>query len=329
MGDINAPITPIMEGSYGYIGWRTFVLFLSLALLLRTANSNDIANDCWESCFTASASNTYPNEYAAIYQMVSDFHTARMMSSSNGTVFLYDATLPKRIRSSQAASLIEFEKNLAQIIAFSISTTTSNNPFFLAKYDNTHGWFCYEWQCLGRCDAYNVIDTEFDTSLKSGNPDQLDDACYAAAKAMDIIENPEADSHYSCHEYTGNELVVAITNSQFSTLTASNSGFGLETQDIINDLDGGGGDFLIDSSGDFQDYCNTFFPNRVIVGTHDASQTDMAGFTTEPNGSVFIDNDSDAEKAANALSQCMASQCCGGSARRKRQQPGDTCEDSP
>ena len=72
---------------------------------------------------------------------------------------------------------MELQKKLSQILSFTIPNTLSINPLFFVKFDGTKSWYCYEWACLGRCDAYAKLETEFGNFSAETNRDDIDLVC--------------------------------------------------------------------------------------------------------------------------------------------------------
>ena len=113
-------------------------------------------------------------------ELVTDMRLAASTSggtssgASNGTAFLLDTSIPESASAEKQALVLELTRRLTQILAFSMSSTLSFNPLFFTKFDATRSWFCYEWACLGRCDAFEKLETEFD-QFSAGTPsDSID-----------------------------------------------------------------------------------------------------------------------------------------------------------
>lgn len=123
--------------------------------------------DCWESCFVPSERNEFTVEYEKIFQVVTTFRQAMTTDAntgsgtSNGTVFLMDTTMPTGTDDSTGYFSYTIQKRLAQILAFTLPITSSFNPGFFVHYDGKHSWTCDDWKCLGRCDMYLALESEF------------------------------------------------------------------------------------------------------------------------------------------------------------------------
>jgi len=313
-------------------GWRLWILFVQ-GILLLAIDWRGLAQgpDCWETCFEpANRNDQYKNEYRDIMDMISNIRSAALTSggtgtgASNGTAFLMDTTVPASASSEMQRMVLDLQREMAQILSFAMANTMSMNPLFFIKFDGTKSWYCYEWACLGRCDAYAMLENEmgnFTAATNKKDYDMVDDSCKMAANVMDIDDdNLEADSHIACHRFTFNEMVVAMVNSPMQTSHSA----GCKTQDsaeqdTINALDGRGGfeEFMDGGAMDsYGDWCEQKFAKRAVVGMMNADEDEMESFATVNNGkwggSSMMKESEDMLSACDAISTCMNTQCCSG-----------------
>jgi len=315
-------------------GWTRWIVIQALLLIFLHLGST---NDCWESCFAPeNRPSGLKDEYREILNLVERTRAVSATNggvgesgATNGTIFVIDTSAPTGASDSQQSLVLDLQRKLAQVLAFSLPATQSYNPLFLVKFDGSRSWYCDEWTSLGRCDAYTKLETEYDqfstvdaSAEVSGNIlDLLDDACYSAD---DAVTN---------NAFTFNELVVAFVNSPFQTAASS----GAECPELdnvekntIRELDGLGGyqDFIEDENAGFGNWCERKFTKRVAVGTLFADEDELEHFASVSQGSwpgsSFMRENNDLLTAASNLAQCMNDECCP-SSRRRRQASGDTC----
>lgn len=283
--------------------------------------------DCWETCFGPELrDDQYKDEYRDIMELITNIRATSATGggtgtgASNGTAFLLDTSFPDSASESKQTLVLSLTRKLAQILSFAMPNTKSINPLFFIKFDGSRTWYCYEWACLGRCDAYLKLENEygnFSSNVSQGSRDLADDSCKAAANVMDIEEeNVDAGNHISCHEYTYNEMVIALVNSKFTTAASSGcSEHDKEEQNTINQLDGRGGyDEFLDPLEGFGDWCERKFSKRAVIGTLHADWDEMDSFATVSSGkwpgSTYLREDDDLLVAAEAIASCMNDQCC-------------------
>jgi len=286
--------------------------------------------DCWDACFGPGLrDDQYKDEYREIMELITNIRLASATGAgtgtgaSNGTAILLDTSIPSSTSDPKKILVLSLLRKLAQILSFAMPNTKSINPLFFIKFDGSRSWYCYEWACLGRCDAYAKLETDYgEFSSESGSKksrDLADDSCKAAANVMDIEEeNMDAGNHIACHDFTYNEMVIAIVNSPFTT-PASNgcTDQNKEEQNAIHQLDGRGGyDEFLDPQAGFGDWCERKFTKRAIVGTAYADEDEMESFATVSSekwpGSTYLREDEDLLAAADAIATCMNEQCCAG-----------------
>merc|ERR1712172_335111 len=88
--------------------------------------------------------------------------------------------------------VLDLQREMAQIMSFAMANTMSMNPLFFIKFDGTKSWYCYEWACLGRCQAYAMLENEmgnFTAATNKKDYDMVDDSCKMAANVMDIDDD--------------------------------------------------------------------------------------------------------------------------------------------
>lgn len=321
-------------------GWVIIlvVLLFDSPPLLHVVRAQDVDSDCWEGCLAQPGA--YQNEYYELYDLITSIRRARTAAAANGTVFLLDDNVAgSSTTAATASATYQFQKQMAQLLSMASPTTTAVNPFFAAQYDNTESWYCYDWQCLGRCAAYDFIDVSLsDYSSITADRSLLEEACLAASHAFDM-DGDNAAADYSCLQYTSNQLVVAIVNGPFQTYqstAAANGGSGSSSaglcdeeeqseltpeelgimnkngllDDIMNELDDTT-DLILNPEIEFQSYCSFYFgERRFIVGTHEAVQDDMDTWAGSEHQTKFIENSVDMMEAMAQLTACVYSECC-------------------
>ena len=113
--------------------------------------------------------------------------------------------------------MMEFERNLAAIIALTQPVSNKHNPFFLNKFYQTFTWAAAsDWQCKENCDAANELLSspvqQHQVELIPGDSGLRYFGCYLCRYQFD----GKLQSG-TCHKNTvkDKELMIAIVNSPF------------------------------------------------------------------------------------------------------------------
>jgi len=285
--------------------------------------------DCWESCFVPSERNEFTVEYEKIFQVVTTFRQAMTTDAntgsgtSNGTVFLMDTTMPTGTDDSTGYFSYTIQKRLAQILAFTLPITSSFNPGFFVHYDGKHSWTCDDWKCLGRCDMYLALESEFQDYTTTDDIDLLDDSCELASLAA---------TSSTCYGTTHNIFAIAVTNSAYKTRATEERG-DLDDDESNFSLDlltqfGGIEDTYFemdDETPEFNSYCENHFLKKAILGTLQADSQSMGPFPSASTsywpGYTRISNSLKMVDATNKLSRCLHSSCCSNRSKRSTMDP--------
>ena len=119
---------------YWLVGWLVFVH------LSHVVHCQDVTEDCWESCFLQPGA--YQSEYYSLYSLVEDVRMARIEAGANGTAFLLDGAVSEMagMTAATADAILEYQKQLAQLLVITAPTLTKNNPFYATMYDTSSSW---------------------------------------------------------------------------------------------------------------------------------------------------------------------------------------------
>jgi len=303
--------------------WATWTGLYGI-LFLNITFATLVYSDCWESCFAPSQRKEFTREYEQIFQTVTTFRQAMTTDAntgsgtSNGTVFLMDTTMPNGTDNTDGFFAFSIQKRLAQILAFTLPITSSFNAGFIVHYDGKHSWTCDDWKCLGRCDMYLTLETEFQDYTTTDDIDLLDDSCELASVAA---------TSSTCYGSTHNIFAVAITNSGFKTAATEVDNW-VEADDSILSLDlltqfGGAENTYYDmeeNSPEYNSYCDSHFLKKAIVGTLQADSLSMGSFpsasTANWPGYSQIANTQRMVDATKQIAQCLHSNCCSNRSKR-------------
>lgn len=251
-----------------------FVVLLSAALVLSSSEALGCSDqccdlNCWEQCFSDQTP-TNPDFYQQVYQMVQTIRDLYSpCSKPHGTCYLLDSSLPSPFNSE----LMDFERNLASIIALTQPVSNDCNPFFVNKFHRSFAWYAWNWQCQDKCNAARTLATTSmqSTSQNSNLDSWIGGGCHLCDHAFN---NPGL----SCSDDTEKELLVAFANSGIysSTFTTSK--------------------------------CNSY--NRVIIGTTPATTWPPLAAWASPGLAYQLEFNSANLKATKSLLSCMNRRCC-------------------
>jgi len=304
------------------VGWAPWmIVFGILALTVQ----NTETSDCWDVCFAESQRGPQHADYEQLFELAQVFKKVMTTDAntgsgaSNGTAILLDTTLPPGTTDTDAERIMTIQKNIAQILAFTLPVLTSFNPGFIVKYDDSSAWSCDDWKCLGRCDMFNVLENEaldFKTFTSANDIDRLDDSCEMASTAT---------TSSTCLGTTHNIFAIAVVNSEFKTAEADFTNMDdllFSGLDILSDLPHFDDEDMINEHQEFNFYCDKHFPKKAVVGTYVAAAQSMASFpsatTNNWPGYTQVTYSSSMKLASEKIANCMHTSCCN-SNRRKRE----------
>ena len=147
-------------------------------------------------------------------------------SKPHGTCYLLDSSIPC---TEYGDLMMDFERNLASIIALTQPVSNDCNPFFVNKFFRTFAYYPWSWQCQDKCKAAQTLASSWmdQTAQNTGRPSWVGGGCRLCDHAFN-------NGGLSCSANTEKELMIGFANS------------------VINS-----------SPGTSQ--CNNY--NRVIIGT--------------------------------------------------------------
>ena len=127
----------------------------------------------------------------------------------HGTCYLLDSTVsPGGLSGSQ---LMDFERNMASIIALSQPVSKDCNPFFVNKYFRNFAWYSGSWQCQDKCNAARTLATTPMRYTQTNNqPSWIGGGCILCDHAFN-------SGGLSCSTNTDNELLIAFANNAIYT----------------------------------------------------------------------------------------------------------------
>jgi len=197
-----------------------FTIGLTFALALNPAGvfgCKDQCCDlnCWEQCFV-DGSPIHSDFYQQVYQIV---QTVRSLytpcSKPHGTCYLLDSSMPLTSFGNQ---LMDFERNLASIIALTQPVSNDCNPFFVNKFHRSFAWYAWSWQCKDKCQAAQTLATSsMRTTAQNGNqPSWIGGGCILCDHAFN-------NGGLSCSSKTEKELLIGFANSAITSRPICNS----------------------------------------------------------------------------------------------------------
>jgi len=254
-----------------------FVVLLSLALALNATGifgCKDQCCDlnCWEQCFADGSSGSYAAFYQQIYQIVQTVRNLHSpCSKPHGTCFLLDSSAPVSVTYPPGNQLLDFERNLASIIALTQPVSNECNPFFVNKFYRNGAGYGWHWQCQDKCNAARTLATLASTSQNGNQPSAIGSGCYLCDHAFN-------NNGLSCSADTKNELLIAFANSGIYTtpFTAAK--------------------------------CNKY--KRVIIGTTPASIWTQLASWASPGLAYQLQYSNANLQATKSLLKCLNYRCC-------------------
>jgi len=253
-----------------------FSVSLTLFVALISANAISACEDqdqcclnCWEQCFVEGNSG-YSSIYQQIYQIVQTIRNLYLpCNKPHGTCYLLDSSVfPGGLAGSQ---LMDFERNLASIIALTQPVSKDCNPFFVNKY--FRNWAIYPWnaQCHDKCNAARILATTFMRFTQTNNqPSWIGGGCILCDHAFN-------NGGLSCSANTDKELLVAFANNAIYTSP---------------------------DNGKCKQY------NRVIIGTSPATTWPALTGWASPGLAYQVKANEVNLQATKELLKCMNLKCC-------------------
>ena len=113
---------------------------------------------------------------------------------------------------------MDFERNLASIIALTQPVSNDCNPFFVNKFHRSFAWYAWSWQCKDKCRAAQTLATSSmgSTSQNGNQPSWIGGGCGLCDHAFN-------NDGLSCSTKTEKELLIGFANSAiFSNPTCNN-----------------------------------------------------------------------------------------------------------
>ena len=104
--------------------------------------------------------------------------------------------------------LMDFERNLASIIALTQPVSNDCNPFFVNKYHRSLAWYAWSWQCKDKCQAAQTLATSSmrSTAQNGIQPSWIGGGCILCDHAFN-------NGGLSCSAKTNKELLIGFANS--------------------------------------------------------------------------------------------------------------------
>ena len=127
-------------------------------------------------------------------------------SKPHGTCYLLDSSMPVSVTYPPGNQLLDFERNLASIIALTQPVSNDCNPFFVNKFHRTFAYYIHSWQCQDKCNAAQTLATtsmRF-TSQNGNQPSWIGGGC--------ILCNHAFNYPHACSKETEKELLIAFAN---------------------------------------------------------------------------------------------------------------------
>ena len=185
-------------------------------------------------------------------------------SKPHGTCFSMDSSTFADF--VNAADMMEFERNLAAIIAVTQPVSDKRNPFFFNKFYGTKvgnmpwwlTWTEQHWNCKNNCHAADVLmdgwlmNHHWNEGTSPGFFGPSGVKTHGCTMCRALFDGKVSTK---CHNRTTNELMVAIVNSNF------------------------------DDSPPESPLCNSM--NRVMIGTSPAANLVNMDSWTAPNGLAY------------------------------------------
>jgi len=172
---------------------------------------------CWEKCFEEPTDPVWRNAFNQIYKIIDGIRGLYSpCSRPRGTCFSLDSTV-HAANGLTGAQMMEFERNLAAIIALTQPVSNKHNPFFLNKFYQTFTWAAdQDWQCKENCEAAaQLLSSPVQHHVQELIPGTSGLRYYGC-----YLCRYQFDGRFQsgrCHDNVerGKELMIAIVNSNF------------------------------------------------------------------------------------------------------------------
>ena len=112
--------------------------------------------------------------------------------------------------------LMDFERNLASIIALTQPVSNDCNPFFVNKFHRSYAWYAWSWQCQDKCNAARVLATSSMrlTNQNGNQPSWINGGCHLCDHAFN-------NGGLSCSANTEKELLIGFANNAINSAPGS------------------------------------------------------------------------------------------------------------
>jgi len=173
--------------------------------------------------------------------------------------------------SVSASQLMDFERNLASIIALTQPVSNDCNPFFVNKFHRSFAWYSWSWQCQDKCNAARQLATSsMRWTAQNGNqPSWIGGGCHLCNHAFN-------NRGLRCSAKTDKELLIAFANNAFYSYPWNR--------------------------------CNNY--NRVIIGTTPATTWPALTSWASPGLAYQLRFSSSNLQATKSLLKCLNFRCC-------------------
>jgi len=238
----------------------------------------------------------YRPAYFELYDMGMEARRLKNMRSVNGTTLLIDSTLSQwhdeavnldLEEHDKSANIWKFQLNLAIITSMMEGNDDMRNPMSIVQFNEKSAWTCGRYTCLDMCDVTHILSDPVTyltpiqlnaTSYKDGN---VEAACRLG------YENLHDNTETLCTAEIDREMAIAIVNSDFY--------------------------HNVHESDEWDDYspCDEHFDTRYAIGTHAADYHELKDWSSHDAHPTYIKDSDYTQQAAEKLTQCMKTSCCG------------------
>ena len=113
--------------------------------------------------------------------------------------------------------LMDFERNLASIIALTQPVSNDCNPFFVNNFHRSYAYYGWNWQCQDKCNAARTIATSSMriTNQNGNQPSWIGGGCILCNHAFN-------NGGLSCSKETEKELLIAFANNAIKSFPGTN-----------------------------------------------------------------------------------------------------------
>ena len=128
-------------------------------------------------------------------------------SKPHGTCYMLDSTVFNS--ALPGSQLMDFQRNLASIIALTQPVSNECNPFFVNKFFRNYAYYGWNWQCKDKCKAAQTLaSSSMDFTYQPGTqPSWIGGGCILCNHAFN-------NGGLTCSKNTEKELLIGFANSQ-------------------------------------------------------------------------------------------------------------------